>query len=317
MFDTCRRRYYYHYYLSWNGWNAGAPAVVREAFKLKRLVSLPLWRGQLVHYVATKVLQSMKAKGRIPDRRDVLGYAMERFERQLAFSASKRYLSEPKKRSGKLIIDWLALFEHEYGRPFEQERISRTRGECERAIGRLLDSPILARALDTDTAGWIIEDLDHAAFSQTFTFDGVTVFVKTDFIFRDRDGRFNIVDWKTTRERSKNAEATGNAEVQLGVYGYYAATALGVPVDTIRLYEVNLLGAGTVTEYAVREEMIERFRTHIAAGIEKLSAVLVESDRERNEAKPADQFTKIDGGLCMTCNFYRICKDERCPLMVP
>ena len=100
MFETCRRRYYFHYYLSWNGWNARAPAIAREAFKLKRLVSLPLWRGQLVHYIASKVLQSMKRKGRIPERHDVLRYMDERFEHQLAFSAGRHYLTEPKKSGG-------------------------------------------------------------------------------------------------------------------------------------------------------------------------------------------------------------------------
>ena len=55
MLDACPRRYLFHYYVSWGGWSARAPEIVREAFKLKRLLSLPLWRGQLVHYVATMV----------------------------------------------------------------------------------------------------------------------------------------------------------------------------------------------------------------------------------------------------------------------
>jgi hypothetical protein len=28
-FDHCRRRYFFHYYLSWGGWQAGAPAIAR------------------------------------------------------------------------------------------------------------------------------------------------------------------------------------------------------------------------------------------------------------------------------------------------
>ena len=64
MFDECRRRYFFHYYLSWGGWQRSASIVSREAFKLKRLVPLALWRGQLVHYVVSKILQSMKVRGR-------------------------------------------------------------------------------------------------------------------------------------------------------------------------------------------------------------------------------------------------------------
>ena len=320
MFDTCRRRYYFHYYLSWNGWNARSPAIVREAFKLKRLVSLPLWRGQLVHYIASKVLQSMKRKGRIPDRRDVLRYMGERFEQQLDFSASKHYLTKPKKSGGKLNIDWLALFEHEYGKILDAARIEQIRGECVQAVEGLLDSPVLRQAMETDREEWVIEDLDRAEFSQHLSFDGVTVYVKTDFIFRDRGGALCIVDWKTNRSAGAG-ENTGreerNAAVQLGVYGYYAVTVLGEPVDGIRLYEVNLLRGRTVTEHAIQEEMIERFRGHIAGGIAKLSSVLVEGDRERNEPEAVHYFPKIDNGRCYTCNFFRICKDEKNPLRIP
>lgn len=316
MFDTCRRRYYFHYYLSWNGWSTGAPAIVQEAFKLKRLVSLPLWRGQLVHYIASKVLQSMKKKGRIPDVGDVVRYTRERFEHQLAFSQRKRYLTEPKKKGGRLNIDWLALFEHEYGRTLDPGHVERAREECVKALEGLARSSILRQAAETDNRMWIIEDLDHAEFSQNFTFDGVTVYVKTDFIFRERDGALCIVDWKTTRAPGPPGGAgrgKKDAAVQLGVYGYYASRVLGVPVNEIRLYEVNLLRGGAVTEHAIREEMLDRFSEHIAGGIEKLSSVLSGGDRERNEPAPEDHFPKIDNGRCGSCNFFRICKDEHSP----
>ena len=166
----------------------------------------------------------------------------------------------------------------------------------------------------------MVEDLDHAEFSQHFTLDGVTVYVKTDFIFRDRDGALCIVDWKTSRGTGAEENTSGderNAAVQLGVYGYYAVTVLGEPVDGIRLYEVNLLRGGAVTEHTIREEMIDSFRAHIADGIARLSSVLVEGDRERNEAKAVHHFPKIDNGRCHSCNFFRICKDEKSAFRIP
>jgi hypothetical protein len=346
MFDACRRRYYFHYYLSWNGWNANAPRIKREAFKLKRLVSLPLWRGQLIHYIASKVLQSIKAKGRIPDKRDVITYTLERFESQYEYSRSQRYLTEPKKSGNRLNIDWLALFEHEYGNPVDSERLERIRRECIECIDGLFSSPILREIGGTDTSKWIIEDLDHAEFSQHFTFEDVTVYAKTDFIFRDRNGGFCIVDWKTSRvsEPSLTSENAGkargtrepgkadandetsttrqspnnrrDARVQLGVYGYYASTVLGIPANEIKLYEINLLSGGTMTEYTLNEETVSAFEEHITRGIERLSSVLVDHDRERNEPKTADHFPKIENGQCRSCNFFRICKDQRHPDIV-
>ena len=320
-FDQCRRRYFFHYYLSWGGWQAGAPAIAREAFKLKRLVSLPLWRGQLVHYVASMVLRSMKAKGKIPDKDRVIAYTLDRFETQFEFSRDKKYLSTPKKNFENLNIDWLALIDHEYGRPVTDAAIDRTRGECMQAIEGLYGSPILGQIAETDRAKWDIEDLASGAFSQQFECGGATVFVKTDFMFRAGDGTLRIVDWKTNRGAVRETDAAEDeprdAAVQLGIYGYYAARILGEPVASIRLLEVNLLDGGRLIEHSAGGESIARAGETIAAGIEKLSEALVGRDTARNEALPYERFPVIENGLCRFCNFFRICKDERCPLRLP
>ena len=320
-FDSCRRRYYFHYYLSWGGWKAAAPALVREAFRLKRLVSLPLWRGQLVHYVVSMVLRSMKAKGRIPGKDAVLAYTLERFETQFEFSRLKKYLSTAKKTGSNLNIDWLALFEHEYCRAVTPAIVEETRGECVQAVEGLYASPMLASIMETERATWDIEDLDSGAFSQQFDFDSVPVFVKTDFMFRGGDGTLRIVDWKTNRaaggERGAGEDEPRSAAAQLGIYGYYAARILQEPSASIRLLEVNLLDGGRVIEHAADEESVARAKGTIAAGIAKLASVLVRHDTTRNEALASAEFPKIENGLCRFCNFYRICKDENNPNRLP
>lgn len=317
MFDSCLRRYYFHYYLSWGGWERQAPRISREAFRLKRLTSLPLWRGQLVHYITTKVLASLRAKGKIPAFEDVSRYTLERFETQLEFSSSRKYLTEPKKKGGRLNIDWLALFEHEYGRPIPPEKMQKTKDECLTGMKGLLESDILARIAESDTDGWAIENIDLAEFAQVFDFEGAKVFAKTDFMYRGNDGSFNIVDWKTFSGKSGVRDKEGKARVQLGVYGYYAVSILGEPLERIRLLEVNLLDGGATVEYSISDDDLEEFYRHIRGGIDKLSSVLIKGDIARNEAGPPDLFPKIDNGLCRYCNFYRICKDENNPDRLP
>ena len=316
-FDTCRRRYYFHYYVSWGGWETGAPPISREAFKLKRLVSLPLWRGQLVHYVAAKVLQSMRAKGRVPDKDKVTRYLLERFEAQFEFSRSQKYLSTPKKTKDALNIDWLALIDHEYGRPVSPAALDTAREECLRGIEGLFESPILDDVMASDRTSWAIEDIDSGSFSQSFEFGGVTVFVKTDFMYRGDDGTLRIVDWKTHRVTDAFADAEKeegrNAAVQLGIYGYYAARILNEPVAAIRLYEVNLLRQGAIIEHAADEASVAAAEDAITEGIARLSSVLVGGDAARNEALPPPHFPKIENGYCRFCNFFRICKDSRSP----
>lgn len=311
LFDECPRRYYLHYYLSWGGWERNAPTIRREAFKLKRLVSLPLWRGQLVHYVVSKILQSMKVRGRVPERQEVLDYTAERFEAQLEFSRSRRYLTESKKHGSRVNIDWLALVEHEYGRPIGEERLDRVRRECTIGIEGFYESPLLPRIERSNPAGWRVEDLDHAEFSKEFEIGGVAVYAKTDFMFEEADATFNIVDWKTNRpsDGAQDETAEGN-RIQLGVYGYYVTTVLSKPLDRLRLLEVNLLDGGTVKEHPIDGESLDLSRAAVEAGIRKLSSLLVESDVERNEPLPPARFPKIENGRCAHCNFFRICKDE-------
>ena len=316
LFDDCRRKYYFHYYLSWEGWKGSASPLRRETFKLKRLISLPLWRGQLVHYVTTKVLESMRKKGRVPPAKDVTGYVVERFQKQLDFSRRRLYLSQPKKRGDRLNIDWLALFEHEYGRELSKENIERTLQESVQGLECLLRSPIIAVISKTDPADWIIENIDLAEFAQVFDFEGARVFAKTDFIFTGNDGTFNIIDWKTFRKKGADSikDETGKAGVQLGVYGYYAANVLGKPIEKVRLYEVNLLGPGNHIEHILDRANIDTFRAHIHDGISNLSSLLVDSDIDKNFPLPHRHFPKNERDSCRFCNYYRICLDEKSPL---
>jgi hypothetical protein len=315
LHDECPRKYYFHYYLSWGGWERNAPLIAREAFKLKRLVPLALWRGQLVHYVVSKVLQSMKAKGRVPERQDVLDYTAERFDEQLEFSRSRRYLTESKKRGNRINIDWLALVEHEYGRDIDAARLDRTREECMAGIEGLYSSPLLPRIEASERSQWRIEDLDHAEFSQVFEIMGVTVFAKTDFMFREADSSFNIVDWKTNRPGGGEDRSSEGNRIQLGIYGYYATEILSEPLEHLRLLEVNLLDGGLVKEHSIDQESLDLSAAAVESGIEKLRGLLVDADVERNEPLAPSHFPKIESGRCSSCNFYRICKDETSPLL--
>lgn len=314
LFDDCRRSYYFHYYLSWGGWKASSPPLRREAFLLKRLNSLPLWRGQLVHYVASKVLESMRRKGRIPAENDVTGYIAERFRKQFAFSESRAYLASPKKQGGRLNIDWLALIDHEYGRGVTDERREKALEECVEGARGLLRSSFLAEIMDTDPAAWVIENIDLAEFAQSFEFEGATVFAKTDFIFRGNDGTYNIVDWKTFSGQGPGGSDSagqdeGKAGIQMGVYGLFAARVTGEPLEKIRLHEINLLAGGSRAEHRINGGNIDFFLGHVRSGIGKLKGVLAGSDIHRNEPLPPGHFPRNRGERCAGCRFFRICLD--------
>ena len=49
VFSECKRRYFYHYYGAWGGWEAGATEDVRRLYVLKQLASRQMWGGRVVH----------------------------------------------------------------------------------------------------------------------------------------------------------------------------------------------------------------------------------------------------------------------------
>ncbi len=308
IFDSCPKRYFFHYYLSWGGWRKKSPSISREAFLLKRLVSLPIWRGQLVHYIASKVLQSIRSKDRIPREKKVLSYTEERFDSQLRFSRERRYINEPKSIRGRLNIDWLALFEHEYGVGLCPGMIEKTRKEVILSIRNLLRSPVLELIAETDNSQWIIENIDFSEFAQSFTFEGVDVYVKTDFIFRSADGRLRIIDWKTYRSPDPSGSPVSPESTdQLAIYGYYAATQLSESPLNIDLVEVNLLDNAREKSMRIDRQGLLRAENRLRSGISKLASLLIDGDTERNEPLAPDRFDAFSGPRCRYCNFRRIC----------
>jgi hypothetical protein len=48
-FRECLRRYFYHYYGSWGGWQDDADPLTRRLYILKQLKNRHLWAGGVVH----------------------------------------------------------------------------------------------------------------------------------------------------------------------------------------------------------------------------------------------------------------------------
>jgi len=253
----------------------------------------------------------MRAKKRIPAENNVINYTVESFNKQFNFSKEKKYLHEPKKTKGKLNIDWLALRDHEYGIDIPAEDLEKTRGECLKAIKSLLKSPILEKISKTDSFKWVIEDIDFSEFAQSFQFEETTIFLKTDLMFSSNDGTFNIVDWKTfsSKHSFTDKEKSGRAGDQLGIYGYYAATILGKPIDNINMYEVNLLDEAREEIYTINEESVVKAVERIKKGIEKLASIIVDNDTYINNPLAYQYFPPNRGYRCKSCNFRMICDE--------
>jgi hypothetical protein len=285
-FQECRRKYYYHYYGAWGGWEAAAPEEIRRLYILKQLSSRQQWAGRVVHDAIELALHGLR-DGRTMPVEPFIADVIERMRGEWRSSRAGRYRDNPMT---------VALFEHEYRvelRPEAWQALSQNVAACLRNFFRL---PLLADVLKTSPEHWSIEH-----WSKVFDFEGTAVWVAPDFGFWSPEGRLGLVDWKTG-----GAHGDG-AAFQLGCYALYAREVLGVAPAQVDLYEVNLREP-QVTRHHWGAERLEDVREQLRLSIRSMKAYL--ADPEANVAVITDFERTEELRICRWCNFRAVCRPE-------
>jgi hypothetical protein len=292
-FQECKRRYFYHYYGAWGGWEAGVSEEVRRLYILKQLASRQMWAGRVVHEAIEMALHVFRAGRDIPVE-PFIGDVIERMRGEWRGSRAGAYRDNPK---------LLALFEHEYRldlKPEVWQALSRSVAQCLRNFFRL---PLLAEIRRSAPEHWSIEH-----WSKVFEFEDTPIWMAPDFGFWTAAGRLALVDWKTG---ASNPEATA---FQLGCYALYAREVLRVAPDGVDLFEVNLR-EGQVTPVSWNEERLERVKEQLRLSIRSMKAYL--ADPAANVAVIADFERTEDLRSCRWCNFRVVCRPELTPEEAP
>jgi hypothetical protein len=285
-FQECRRRYFYHYYGSWGGWDADASPDVRRLYVLKQLASRQMWAGRVVHDAIEMALHVFRSGREVPVE-PFIADVLDRMRAEWRSSRDGRYRDSPKTA---------ALFEHEYGVPLKREvwqALSRNATACLRNFFRL---PLVAAIRRTSPEHWSIEH-----WSKVFDFEGTQVWIAPDFGFWTDAGRLQLVDWKTG---GADPDATA---FQLGCYALYAREVLGVEPSRVDLIEANLREP-TVTPVRWDDARLERVREQIRLSIRSMKAYLV--DPAVNAARIEDFERTEDLRLCRWCNFRAVCRPD-------
>ena len=285
-FQDCRRKYFYHYYGAWGGWEAGASPEVRRLYVLKQLASRQQWAGRIVHDAIEMALHILRAGRGVPVE-PFIADAIERMRGEWRSSKAGRYHDSPKT---------LALFEHEYAvelKPEAWKALSHNVATCLRHFFTL---PLLADIRRTTPEHWSIEH-----WSKVFEFEGTAVWAAPDFGFWTDAGRLALVDWKTGGSHGEGAS------FQLGCYALYAHEVLGVAATQTDLIEVNLREP-TVTAHRWDDERLEAVRGQLRLSIRSMKAYL--TDPAANLAL-IDSFERTEElRICRWCNFKAICRPE-------
>jgi PD-(D/E)XK nuclease superfamily protein len=286
VFQDCKRKYYYHYYGSWGGWDAGVSAEVRRLYVLKQLASRQMWAGRIVHDAIEMVLHTFRDGRSVPVDgfiRDVI----DRMRVEWRSSRDGRYRDNPKT---------CALFEHEYAIDIRPEAWQALKTNVETCLRHFFTLPLLARIRDTPPEHWSIEH-----WSRSFEFEGTPMWIAPDFGFWDAANRLVLVDWKTG---GADPEATA---FQLGCYALYAAEVLGVPPGNVDLIECNLREP-LVTTHAWDDARLAAIREQLRLSIRSMKAYL--ADPAGNVAAMADFERTEELRICRWCNFRSVCRPE-------
>ncbi len=312
MFEDCKRKYFYNYYGSWEGWESEAPEEARILYRLKQLDSRHTWKGTTVHDAIAFLLKCLLENKKIEFEK-IEKTVVQRMRAQFRESLAKSYREDPKRKFGLLeheyeeeiadrvwrenrddVLECLDNFKaSKYWKAVEELELSR----CLALEGDLNNPSNLWKNITTD-----LQTLLHLPYSVTvdsFDLDGLKVWAKLDFAYRQKDGTVQIIDWKS-------GQSGGEPDsLQLNVYGYYASEVWELRDENIQL---------TIYNVAREEEFTHQFsskakretRQQILANVREMKEILVEP--EENKARKED-FPKIENdNFCRHCEYRLICK---------
>jgi hypothetical protein len=110
-FEECSRKYFYHYYGSWEGWSWNAPQRQKELYLHKKLVNRWMWMGTVVHKAVEYLLKQHREGEELESLEYYLDLITKRMRKDYSGSISGKYPSRPSKIVG--------LFEHHYAESIE------------------------------------------------------------------------------------------------------------------------------------------------------------------------------------------------------
>ena len=289
-FASCKRRYYYDYYLSWLGWSAQADPARRRTYLLKKMTRMPMLAGDLVHQAIERWIKG-RARGQDLRLEDLQTFTTQKLREGYKSSRDGTWKQQPSKR--------VHLAEHHYEEGDVDESGGKAGAYGKRYLERMneclstfMASPELAAARQAPPEGHLgCEDMS------TFVLFDTKVFAVPDFAYRDGDGVVHVYDWKTGRPNERD-------KFQLSVYVEYAAATWDADPEKVVCYDMYL-GQDELVAMEPDPQARDAVRKRMQESMQEMAAVHFDADR--GVGNPAD-FPMIEPGrTCASCNYRELC----------
>jgi CRISPR/Cas system-associated exonuclease Cas4 (RecB family) len=285
MFRDCLRKYFFHYYGSWGGWDPHAPPRTRQLYILKNLQTRAMWIGDRVHRAIHTALTALHTGGEKIAAEEAVEQLLAEMRKDFRDSVGRRYRQYPRKACG--------LFEHEYELEIADEQWKETADHAVQCLQTFLTSEIFATLCKLPVEAWLeMEDL------ASFALDGIKVYVQLDCAHRTSSG-VQVFDWKTGRSDNNSTE------LQLACYALYAVDKWKLSPEQVQTVEFNLAN-NTTASRAFTAEALEETRDYIRDSADEMSFLLEDPVHNKPQAEDNFEFAEQQTA-CHHCSFLKLC----------
>lgn len=273
-FQKCHRNYYYEYYAKYDIKNA------EQAFRMKRLTTVPLEIGNVSHEVLRVLLNRLKRTAEPIDR--------------------ERFLEFTRRKTEEIFVtrEFEDIY---YGKTDNVDWKMEILPPVVEAMDNFLASDRLQWLLEEALAykeDWIVELGERHKFGEC-RIDGMKAYCKVDFLFPVGD-ELHIIDWKT----GKTDSARHN--VQLIGYAGWAQYHLDVDFGNIRPTAAYLRPEYREIPVEVNEYDMQDFIDRVRSESDRMLEMCAEPDF--NIPLPKEDFKMTENkGICKFCKFRGLC----------
>ena len=308
-FATCRRRYYYDYYASWNGWLDDASAERRRAYLLKKMTRMPMLAGDALHRGIAEYFDR-RSEGRAMDEGELAAFALSKLRRGYKESRDGLWRNRPSR--------YTHLAEHQYAEACIDESTGAAGDYGKRFVERIREgtryffsAPELARAREAAPGSILGVEGRAPGDRRAKGMDTITLFGTKTYAIPDlalelgapqsgEGGRqLFVYDWKTGSPREQDA-------FQLGVYVLYAVEKWRAAPEQVTCFDAYLT-RGELVSTTFDEAALEPVLARVERSLAQMRELHFDAGPSAGDPAAFPPLEDEASHECANCNYRELC----------
>ena len=287
---SCARKYGYDYYFSHNGWlSYDVEPMHQQVYRLKKLQSLPILFGQIVHQLIEQTIVHYVQTGEVSSVEELVTRARGQLNAAYIDSTRNRnmWLQKPNK--------YYMMQEVYYDGKLNPALVEEYKERMHTIFENFLRSETFLQLISNTKSLRLGEPEQF----RSMQIDEMPVFVVMDFHYYDEtEEKWVIVDWKTGGESDDDRQ-------QLALYAYYVQEKYRVPLENIEVYN-EYLKTGQRKTYKLTHFDIENTLHTFKRSIMEMKKY--QADILTNEPIDYGDFKQTsEEWQCIRCNYKELC----------